>query len=177
MDAQTVRQRSKDGFIRTDDRKTIHEKKHAKARRGLRSLAVAVALPLVLSLLSFSLSSPLQPKPDDTSQVWHPPAWTMNVAAATTAGLMGLAAWLVWAEGGMRTLAPVILYTAQFALGLARAPFAGAGRVGLVLSLANVAVLAGCSTCFRRINPFAGNLVNPCIVWAAFLAFLSYRMM
>lgn len=177
MEAPTLRQRPESATSKDDQRKAIRETKLLKARRGLRSLAVAVALPLIFSVLSSFLSPPLRPKTDEASLLWFPPASTLHVAAAASAGLMGLAGWLVWAEGGMRAPAPAALFAAQLVLGLAWAPLAHAGWAGLALGAAKVAVLVGCARCFRRANPFSGNLVGPCIAWAAFLVLLSYRMM
>ncbi|KAK8945183.1 hypothetical protein KSP39_PZI008478 [Platanthera zijinensis] len=184
MDTQTLRQRSKNDTATTPAaqphdpaEKTTREKKRAMARRGLRSLAAAISIPLILSILSSILSSSPTTHP---SRTWRPPAWAIHASAAATSSLMGLAAWLVWAEGGMRSPVVVALYAAQLALGLAWAPavmFAGAGRAGLVISVALVAALAVCSRRFGQVNPVAGDLVKACIAWGMFLAIVSYKMM
>ncbi|XP_020589830.1 translocator protein homolog [Phalaenopsis equestris] len=160
MDTSTLRQRPKN----SDDKRAIREKKLVKAKRGLRSLSIAVTLPLIFSLLSSFLSPPLPPHSNTEETIWwYPPAWLIHAASAVTSGLMGLAAWLFWAEGGMRRSAG--------------AACAGAGGVGVAVAGARVAALVACGSSFRRVNPFAGNLVTPCAAWAAFAVFLSYKLM
>ncbi|PKA48947.1 Translocator protein like [Apostasia shenzhenica] len=180
MEEQNLRQRSTAPAAAspaTNDGKPTRDKKLIMARRGLRSLSVAISVPLLLSLLSFSLYP--QPPATKPRLSWLPPAWVMHTVTAFTACLMALAAWLVWADGGMQSPAVASLYAAQLALGLAWAPMVRAGPAiaGIGIAATMAAVQAGCSRCFRRVNPVAGDLVVPCIAWAAFMTAVSYAMM
>ncbi|KAG0470240.1 hypothetical protein HPP92_016337 [Vanilla planifolia] len=181
MDAQTIRRRSKEEdtsatAVQQPETETARrEKKLAMAHRGLRSLAIALGLPLFLSILSSSLSS--WPSQAVAGGGWRPAAWAMHTLSGATACVMGLSAWLVWAEGGMKSPAAAALYVAQLVLGLAWAPVvmrAGAGWAGVGISVAMAAALVGCARCFRRSNPVASDLVKPCIMWAGFMAVISY---
>ncbi|KAL8054841.1 hypothetical protein ABFS82_04G019000 [Erythranthe guttata] len=156
------------------------QKKSGMARRGLRSLSLAVALPLSLSLIDifyFGSSSRYRtlPKP-----FYFPPLWALHLACLATAFFSGLSAWLVWAEGGFhRQPTALMLYLGQLVLGLGWYPIvfgAGATRVGLVICGALFGVLVGCVRMFRNMNPIAGDLVKPCLAWAVLLALVNVRL-
>ncbi|KAL9384995.1 hypothetical protein Peur_022005 [Populus x canadensis] len=54
---------------------------------------------------------------------WFPPPWALHLTCMTSSFLMGLSAWLVWAEGGFhRNPAALYLYLAQLGLSLAWDP-------------------------------------------------------
>lgn len=93
---------------------------------------------------------------------------------------MGLSAWLVWAEGGFhKSPTALSLYLAQLGLGLTWEFVAlrmGASLAGLVLCLATFGSLVGCAKVFRKMNPIAGDLVKPCLGWAAFLAVVNLKL-
>lgn len=93
---------------------------------------------------------------------------------------MGLASWLVWAEGGFAKQAvPLTLYAIQLALNLAwQALFFGAHRLGaafydiLVLDVAIVATILA----FQPVNQVAANLMKPYLAWVLFATALSWRL-
>ncbi|KAK1320002.1 hypothetical protein QJS10_CPB04g00825 [Acorus calamus] len=181
MASQDLRQRSKDEPTTTATTTTNNRraKKLAMARRGLKSLSIAVAVPFTLTLLTIYLSgsssSIATAKP-----IWHPPIWAFHVASLSSSSIMGLSAWLVWAEGGFRRR-PVMagLYLAQLALGLLWGPVVfglGAVRVGLGVCVGLFVALLGCAQGFREVNPIAGDLVKPCLAWVSFLALLNYKL-
>lgn len=93
---------------------------------------------------------------------------------------MGLSAWFVWAEGGFhKSPIALSLYLAQLGLSLAWDFVVlrmGASWAGLVLCLAMVGSLVGCSKVFRKMNPIASDIVKPCLVWAAFLAVVNLKL-
>lgn len=154
--------------------------KNAAARRGLRSLSVAVALPLSLTLLDIFLFGSSNRYRTLHKPFYVPPLWALHLACVTTAFLSGLSAWLVWAEGGFhRHPAALGLYLGQLALSLVWYPVvfgAGAIRVGLVLCAALFGALVGCARAFRNMNPIAGDLVKPCLAWALLLAVANVRL-
>ncbi|KAH6766385.1 hypothetical protein C2S52_017368 [Perilla frutescens var. hirtella] len=154
-----------------------NKKASGAARRGLRSLSVAVAFPLSVTLLDiflFGWSSIEKP-------FYFPPLWALHLACLSTAFLSGLSAWLVWAEGGFhRQPGALALYLAQLILSLIWYPVvfgAGAIRVGLVLCVALFGVLIGCARAFRDMNPIAGDLVKPCLAWPLLLAVANVRLL
>ncbi|OAY82436.1 Translocator protein [Ananas comosus] len=165
------------GVTKSNDKKV---QKMAMARRGLRSLAVAVAVPLALALASACLSGGGGSGESSARPFWGLPRWVFGAAAVSTAGLAGLSAWLVWAEGGFHHRpADLGLFAAQLALGLLWGPLVfriGATRLGLVVSLGLIGCLLWCSKCFHRVNPIAGDLLKPCLAWAVFLAVFNLKL-
>ncbi|XP_027117308.2 translocator protein homolog [Coffea arabica] len=152
-----------------------HQKKRtAMAKRGLRSLGLALALPLSLTLLDISLFGSSLQYATMKKPFWSPPLWALHSACLASAFLMGLSAWLVWAEGGFhRNPTALLLYLGQLSLSLAWDPIvfqAGASRMGLVLCVALFGALVGCARIFRTMNPLAADLVKPCLLWALILS-------
>ncbi|KAL1542649.1 translocator protein [Salvia divinorum] len=168
----------------TDDDMNHHlrnkNKNSAAARRGLKSLSLAVALPLSLTLLDIFLFGSSGRYRSIHKPFYVPSLWTLHLSCVTTAFLSGLSAWLVWAEGGFhRQPAALGLYLAQLALSLVWYPVvfgAGATRLGLVLCAALFGALVGCERVFRNMNPIAGDLVKPCLVWTLLLALANIRL-
>jgi benzodiazapine receptor len=149
------------------------------AKRGLRSLAVAVSVPLSLTVASIYLGSShshgsLQ-KP-----FWFLPLWALHVTCMASSFLMGLSAWLVWAEGGFhRNPTALSLYLAQLGLSFVWNPIvlgAGATRVGLVVCLAMFGALTRCCWIFKEVNPIAADLTKPCLAWTAFLSIVNLKL-
>ncbi|KAK3007864.1 hypothetical protein RJ639_014593 [Escallonia herrerae] len=156
------------------------QKRTSMAKRGLRSLAIAVALPLSLTLLNITLFGSSQSYHALRKPFWFPPLWALHMTCLASSFIMGLSAWLVWAEGGFhKEPMAVALFLSQLALSLAWDPVvftAGATRVGLVVCLALFGVLAGCSRMFRKVNPIAGDLVKLSLAWAGFLALVNLNL-
>ncbi|MQL93304.1 hypothetical protein Taro_025949 [Colocasia esculenta] len=190
MSPQSVRRRSKDeptpgsaaaAATTGDGGKNLRARKMAMAKRGLRSLSVALATPLCLTLLTTYLFGATRGYAAVSRPFWRPPVWAFHLASLSSACLMGLSAWLVWADGGFRRQpAALPLYLTELALSLAWGPVvlgAGAMRLGLAVCMALFAALLGCSQLFRRVNPIAGDLVKPCLAWVCFLAVCNYKML
>lgn len=166
----------------TNNKNTKRQKKKpSTATRGLRSLAIAVALPLSLTLADISLRGSshgyhaTSPKP-----FWFPPLWALHLTSMIYTSLMGISAWLVWAQGGFhKDPTAAALYLAQLLLSLAWGPVAlslGSGRVGLAMCLATMGVLGACYRRFGKVNPVAGELVKPCLAWAGFLTLVNLKL-
>ncbi|RAL42113.1 hypothetical protein DM860_011896 [Cuscuta australis] len=151
-----------------------------KAKRGLRSLGIAVVFPLSLTLLDISLFGASQQYRAMEKPFWLPRLWALHLACLGSAFLMGLSAWLVWVDGGFhRCPAAMALYLSQLALGLAWDPVvfkAGATRAGLVLCLGLVGALVGCARTFKNVNPIAGDLVKPCLGWALLVSVTNLKL-
>ncbi|KAL5201983.1 hypothetical protein ABZP36_012935 [Zizania latifolia] len=144
------------------------------AKRGLRSLATAVALSVALMTASFCASGSAAA---EASKVVIARAGSVAAEA-----VMALAAWMVWAEGGLHrrpgaTLAP---FAAQLVAATAWAPLS-LGLASPVAGLACCATMAAagvaCSRGFGAVNPVAGDLAKPCVAWAVLLAVINYKMM
>ncbi|XP_077239911.1 translocator protein homolog [Tasmannia lanceolata] len=183
MASQNLKQRSKDEPTTTTTTTTTTNnnnnkaKKRALAKRGLKSLAIAIAIPATLTIFTiylFGLTRGVKP-------FYNPPLWAIHLASILSSCLMSLSSWLVWAEGGFhRQHMALPLYMAQFVLGLLWAPtvfWLDAKRMGLVICVAHFVVLYRCSQCFRHVNPIAGDLVKLCLAWVAFLGIINYKLL
>ncbi|KAK9288603.1 hypothetical protein L1049_017062 [Liquidambar formosana] len=179
MASQTLKQRFKDDST-TPATNTRPEKKTPKPKRAIRSLAIAIMVPLSLTLavIFFFGSSPKYhalAKP-----FWFPPLWFINLASLASSFLMGLAAWLVWAEGGFHSQSDALpLYISQVSLSITWLPLVlkiGAVPIGFVFSVIHFGTLVACYRDFRRVNPIAGDLVKPCLAWEAFLTIVNYKL-
>ncbi|OIT35581.1 translocator protein-like protein [Nicotiana attenuata] len=122
---------------------------------------------------------------------WIPRLWALHLACLGSAFLMGLSAWLVWADGGFhRQPMAMLLYLSQLGLSLAWDPvvFKGRGhskgqnltlyttKIGLVLCMALFGVLIACARAFKSVNPIAGDLVKPCLGWAVLLSLANLKL-
>lgn len=158
----------------------MKKKKSAMAKRGLRSLGLAVVLPLSLTVLDISLFGSNLEYATMKKSFWNPPLWALHLACLLSAFFMGLSGWLVWAKGGFhRQPWALLLYLSQMALGLAWDPIvfrAGAGKVGLCLCVALFGVLLGCIRMFRNVSPIAGDLVKPCLLWPCLLSLVNFKL-
>jgi len=108
---------------------------------------------------------------------WNPPGWLFGPVWTVLYVLMGIAAWLVWREGGWRVQRWALgLYLAQWALNALWTPlFFGLHRPGLAFAEIIVLDLAVLATfiAFRRVKPLAGALLVPYLLWAAFATVLN----
>ncbi|RVW54532.1 Translocator protein-like [Vitis vinifera] len=142
----------------------------AMAKRGLRSLTTAVSIPLSLTLVTIYFSGATDryrtlPKP-----FWFPPLWAVHATSMASSLLMGLSAWLVWAEGGFhkshrspafRSPARLELDPRPDCVRIRRDSGGVGGMHGTVWGLGR------CARMFREVNPIAGDLVKPCLAWTA----------
>jgi len=79
------------------------------------TLAIAVALPVLGGVIVSSFASPLQDWYRDLEKPsWEPPDWLFGVVWSVLYVFMGLASWLVWADGGWAKQGwPLKLYCTQ----------------------------------------------------------------
>jgi hypothetical protein len=157
------------------------KRKLGRAKRGLRSLVVAVTFSAALTAVAFYVSGP----GSSTDDARAPSAAMVAIARAGSVAaeaVMALAAWMVWAEGGLHgmpgaTLAPFAAQLLAAAAWPALALRLGAGWAGMACCAAMAAGAAACVRGFGRVNPVAGDLAMPCAVWAVLLAVMNYKMM
>ncbi|PWA88418.1 tspO/MBR-related protein [Artemisia annua] len=79
--------------------RTRSQKKPSTASRGIRSLSLAIAVPVGLTLTIILMSGENDYKNLDRP-FWIPPLWAIQLTCLSSAFVMGLSAWLVWAESG-----------------------------------------------------------------------------
>jgi tryptophan-rich sensory protein len=147
----------------------------------MKSLYLAVALPLVLGVANSFFNRPdTQWYFDLKKPRWQPPGFLFGGAWSILYPLMGLASWLVWAEGGFPKQAlPLTLYAVQLALNLAwPVLFFGRQRLRaafydiLVLDVAVIATIVS----FKPVNEVAANLLKPYLAWVLFATALNYKL-
>ncbi|ESW35090.1 hypothetical protein PHAVU_001G205900 [Phaseolus vulgaris] len=159
------------------------QKRKVMAKRGLKSLAIAVTLPLSLTVLSacIGFSTARDDSLSSRRPFWFPPSWALHLTCPATSFLMGLAAWMVWADGGFHTNPmALLLYFTQLLLAVLWDPLVfavGATRVGLMVCLGLLVSQYGCMRAFGSVNPFAAGLIKPCLAWVAFLSVLNLKLL
>ncbi|XP_057431736.1 translocator protein homolog [Lotus japonicus] len=161
----------------------LHEaKKKTKAKRALRSLAIGILVPLTLTLTIIILFGSGRKYNRLTKPVWFAPLWFIHLATLGSSFFMGLAAWLVWADGGFQgeESDALSLYVAHVCLSIVWHPLVlvmGAFWVAAVSCVVNFGTLYLCYLRFRRVNPFAKDLAKPCLLWAAYLTAVSFKLL
>ncbi|KVH94478.1 translocator protein homolog [Cynara cardunculus var. scolymus] len=157
--------------------RTRSQKKPSTAGGGVRSLATAIAVPVALTLADIMWYGGGQAYKDLDLPFWMPSLWVLHLTCLSTAFVMGLSAWLVWAESGFhRTPSAIVMYLAQLGFSLAWNPIffkMDAIRVALAVNLAQMATIFSCSHMFGRLNPIAGDLVKLCLVWTGYLTVVN----
>ncbi|KAI3805917.1 hypothetical protein L1987_21805 [Smallanthus sonchifolius] len=153
--------------------RTRSQKKPSTASRGIRSLSLAIVVPVGLTLTTIFWFGEGYPYKNLTRLFWIPPLWGLHLTSLSTTFLMGLSAWLVWAESGFhRTPMAIVMYLTQLGLGLAWNHIffkTGPTQTGLAVSFGQLVTIFACSQMFSRINPISGDLVKLCLVWIWFL--------
>ncbi|KAE9598248.1 hypothetical protein Lal_00003872 [Lupinus albus] len=162
------------------------DKRMVMAKHGFRSLAIAVSLPLSLTLISMYLGLSLHTQQhahhDDASRkpFWFPPSWVLHLLCPASSFLMGISAWMVWANGGFhRNPVALMLYLTQIMFTVLWDPLVfgfGTIRVGFIVCLGMFVALFGCMHVFGKVNSVAADLVKPCLAWIAFLSIVNLKL-
>lgn len=111
---------------------------------------------------------------------WNPPSAVFGPVWTVLYALMGVAAWLVWREGGWKAQSKVLtLFLVQWVLNAAWTPiFFGLHRPGWafveVVALWVVAVMTGIG--FWKVRRLAGILWIPYVLWLSFAAVLNFTI-
>ncbi|XP_071719695.1 LOW QUALITY PROTEIN: translocator protein homolog [Rutidosis leptorrhynchoides] len=177
---QELKHRTKDQQDQDHDLKTTQKnQRRTMPPRGIRSLAIGIAIPLVLTLANISMFGWNRSYRVTQKPFWIPPLWALHFTCLSSAFVMamGLSAWLVWAEGGFHQNPNAILaYLGQLGFSLAWDPVffkMGANRVGLLVCLGQMASMFYCYQLFGRVNRTAGDLVKLCLIWSGFLTLVN----
>ncbi len=111
---------------------------------------------------------------------WNPPAWIFGPVWTVLYLMMGVAAWLVWREGGwMARQRPLGLFLGQLLLNAIWTPvFFGMHQIGLALiDIALLWLALGATLIvFMRVSRPAGWLLVPYLAWVSFAAFLNFTL-
>lgn len=193
MATENLKQRTRDDRNDSDDTATVdkdyevieggkpnNKKKMDMAKRGLKSLSAAVALPLSLTLLNIYFNGSSDRYVRQEKPFWFPSLLVLHTACMASTFLTGLSSWLVWAEGGFHKK-PTALYLclAQLGLSLAWDPIVfrlGAYWAGLVVSSALSGSLVWYCRMVEDVNPIASDLIKPCVAWAALLSLVNLKL-
>lgn len=148
---------------------------------GVPSLLVAVSIPLVLGMIDGIVNSPGLWYTTLKKPWWNPPGFLFGLAWSVLYPVMGLASWLVWADGGFQKQGyPLTLYTIQLVLNLAW-PALFFGSHAIVLALVDIVVLvvviAMTVSAFQPVNYVAANLMKPYLTWVIFAAALNLSIL
>ncbi|OIV95213.1 hypothetical protein TanjilG_21603 [Lupinus angustifolius] len=157
----------------------LRETKKAQAKRALRSLAIAIAVPVTLNIGVIILCGSGHKYHQLAKPIWFAPLWFIHLATLGSSFFMGLAAWLVWADGVFKLEPDALpLYVAQVSLSIVWEPLVvNAHWLALVSSIVNFGTLFMCYLRFRKVNPFAKDLAKPCLLWAGYLTLVSFKLM
>lgn len=111
---------------------------------------------------------------------WNPPAWVFGPAWTLLYGMMAVAAWLVWREGGWKVQGRSLgLFLLQWVLNALWTPiFFGMHRPGLAFAEIVMLwlVLAATLWSFWRVKKAAGVLLMPYLAWVSFAAVLNFTI-
>lgn len=108
---------------------------------------------------------------------WHPPAWVFAPVWTALYASMGVAAWMVWRQGGFAVQrVPLTFFLAQLLLNALWSPlFFGWHKIGL--ALAEIVLLWCCVlatvTAFWKARRAAGALLLPYLAWVSFAVLLN----
>lgn len=150
-------------------------------RPGVPSLVVAVSIPLVLGTIAGILNPPGPWYATLKKPWWNPPGFLFGLAWSVLYPVMGLASWLVWADGGFQKQGyPLALYAVQLGLNLAWPAFffgSNAILLALVDILLLLVVIAMTVSAFQPVNHVAANLIKPYLAWVIFAAALNLSIL
>ena len=111
---------------------------------------------------------------------WNPPAWIFGPVWTILYLMMGVAAWLVWRQGGWKTHQwPLGLFLGQLVLNAIWTPlFFGLHQISLALiDIALLWLALGATLiAFGGVSRTAGLRLVPYLVWVSFAAFLNYTL-
>lgn len=115
-----------------------------------------------------------------TQPSWAPPGSVFGPVWTTLYALMGIAAWLVWCEGGFqKNKTALTLFLVQLVVNALWSWLFFAWHLGafalidlIVLWLLIVATLVA----FWRVKALAGVLLVPYLLWVSFAGFLNYTV-
>jgi len=150
-------------------------------RPGVPSLIVAIALPLVLGMLVSLFNGPNTWYLSLNKPVFTPPGPIFGLIWTLIYPLMGLASWLVWADGGFQKHSfPLGVYFVQLALNLMWSVIFFRWH-NITLAFVDILALAAAVFtaigAFQPINHVAANLMKVYFAWVLFASFLTFSIL
>lgn len=148
--------------------------------RNVAALVVSVGLPLTVAFIStaFGQGGDSEWYKQLNKPSWTPPGWVFPVMWTTLYTLMGIAAWLVWKEGGFAVQGyPLGAYITQLGLNFLWTPiFFGMHRPDYALVEILILWLAIAVTIylFLPVKSIAAYLLVPYIVWVTIATSLNW---
>lgn len=111
---------------------------------------------------------------------WAPPPSIFGPVWTILYTLMGIAAWLVWRSGGFGPNRQALtLFLLQLAFNALWSWLFFNWNLG-VMALADIVILAilivATLISFQRVNPLAGILLTPYLLWVSFASALNYSL-
>ena len=115
-----------------------------------------------------------------TQPSWAPPPSVFGPVWTVLYALMGVAAWIVWREGGFRAhRKELVLFLVQLVANALWSWLFFAWHIGS-LAFADILLLwvliAATLGMFWRVRAIAGVLLLPYLLWVSFAAFLNYSV-
>lgn len=111
---------------------------------------------------------------------WAPPGWLFGPVWSVLYTMMGIAAWLVWREGGFSGARPalVLFFIQLLANGLWSWLFFGWHRGALATVEVAIlwALILATLVAFWRVRPAAGVLLVPYLAWVSFASALCFTI-
>lgn len=111
---------------------------------------------------------------------WNPPSWLFGPVWSLLYVMMGVAAWLVWCEGGWKLRRQALgFFLVQLLLNALWTPlFFGLHQPGMAFAeiIALWLSLFATVTLFWREKKVAGFLLLPYLVWVTFAALLNFKI-
>lgn len=154
--------------------------KKLKIKPGVWTLVFAILMPLLLTITMIFLFGSEKKYKSLTKQFWFPPLWLLNIASMGCSSLMGFAAWIMWVDGRLHVQTNALpLYIAHVSLSIVWNPLVlriGTVWLGAAISLLHFGTLFGCYLHFGCANSLAKHLTKPCLVWVAFLTYISFKL-
>ena len=148
---------------------------------GVPSLIVAVAIPFVAGMIVAMFNGPNQWYKDLNKPFWTPPGPIFGAIWTLIYPLMGLASWLVWADGGFQKQSfPLGVYFVQLFLNLMWSVFFFRMHnitLAFVDALALAAAVFTSIGAFQPVNHVAANLMKIYFVWVLFASFLTFSIL
>lgn len=114
--------------------------------------------------------------PDLVAPFFAPPKWVFGVVWPMLYALLAVAAWMIWEKGKKHHVTnTMVLFGTHMFLNLAWAPLYFCTKsvlLGLVLSLLVLYMAVINYRQFRKLEPLAGQLMIPYIVWVSYAVIL-----
>jgi len=147
-------------------------------------LIISIIIPQSAGLLGslFTMSSVKDWYPTLNRPSFNPPSWLFAPVWTLLFLLMGIALYLIWNEGletpGVKKA--LIFFVAQLILNILWSVFFFGLRsplLGLVDIVPLVILIALTIVNFKKINPTAGYLLIPYLIWTSFATILNFSLL